>query len=1038
MKNLSKSIFLLLLFCCFIVNGQENRFVTYNIEYGLAQNFIYCLNQDDKGNLWIGTGNGLSKFDGYGFVNLDSKDSLSGNFISCSHKCNSSLWIGHNNGKISLIENEKIKPVKLNFPNNSEIVDIENDYNSNIFIASQNGGIFKINNKLESVKLNWNRNTPLTSLSFISKNQLIIGTTKGIYIGNIGKFSYLNTSRLPEIRNYHIVDIAKNKIDSSTFVLTKQNGLFHIKNLKNKIIVNKIDLDLSIKEAQSLFIDNENNIWIASFNGCYLVNNKNLIKYSVIKHFTKDNGLNSNKIKVIYQDQENNIWLGGYGGGLSRLVSKAREIFPIKNKAYGEGVYSIWGGDEYNWIGTNRGLAKINKLTRDITDFYGVANNLPADKITTILEDPKGDLWLGTKKTGLYFKEKASNSFKRINIRTGKLENSINKIVEGNGNIWLASEKGICSYNVKSQEKKWYNMSKGILPHNSIKDIFLDSKNRLWISCFSKHLLYLKNNKIQKINLNKNNIAINVSCITEDRNGNIWIGTKGSGVFSLKEDSIVNYNNVRGLLSNYCYSICSDTIGRVWVAHKSGISMIYTENNYIGTIPNIMNTNSNIIFNNNACINSDNSIWFGSEQGLYIYNLDKEKIPNAEPFIKLSSVLINGLEKVESKKVKLAPGYYKIKFSFKAIKLNDSHRIKYRYKLKGADSDWSTYSSSRSITYSHLSSGNYNFIVQALNFDGSVIKQKINFPFKIKLPFWKKLWFQLLLIIVIILFFYVYIFIREQNFKRIQKKLVENLDEKTRELIVKEELIKERKRNEKELIKAKNKAEESDRLKTAFLLNMSHEIRTPLNSIVGFSKLIQEEAIDLSSRKRYIEIMNVNTNDLLLLVDDIMDISKIESGQIRLKLQDVNVFEIFEILQHTFQNKINIINTYDIDLKYSLPNDKLVVFTDAARLKQILSNLINNAIKFTEKGNVEFGCNLEKERVVFYVKDNGIGISKKQQDIIFIRFRKEERSNSKKLYRGAGLGLTIVKSLVELLKGEVWLESKEDEGSIFYFSIPRS
>ncbi|MGQ1911457.1 two-component regulator propeller domain-containing protein [Marinifilum sp. RC60d5] len=1034
MKYISKLILLLL--CYFNVNGQVNRFVTYNIEYGIAQNFIYCLNQDNKGNLWIGTGNGLSKFDGYGFINLGLKDSLSGNFISCSHKCNSNLWIGHNNGKISLIEDEKIKSVKFNFSNNSEIEDIEHDYENNIFVASQNGGIFKINKKLESVKLNWNQETPLTCLSFINKNQLIIGTTKGIYIGEITKSNTLNTSSLSEFNNYHIVDIKNHKIDSSIFVLTKQNGLFYIKNIKNHIVVGKVYS--SIKDAQSLFIDNENNIWIASFNGGFMLNNKQSSRYIITKQFTEENGLNSNKIKVIYQDQENHIWFGTYGGGLSRLLSDAKELIPLKKEAYGESVYSIFKGEQYNWIGTNKGLAKVNKYTKNIIDFYGVSDNLPADRITAILEYPKGNLWAGTKKTGLYYKGETSDSFTRINIRTGNLENSINKIVAENDNLWFASEKGICCYNIKTKEKKWYNMGKGILPHNSIKDIFLDSKNRLWISCFSKHLLYLKDNKIKKINLNKNNSAINISCITEDSNGSLWIGTKGSGVFCLKGDSIVNFTNMSGVLSNYCYSIGNDTKGRVWVAHKSGISIIYTTNNYIGTIPNIMSTNSNIIFNDNACISSDNSIWFGTEQGLYIYNSDKEKTPVVEPFLKISSVMVNGLEKEDSKKLKLAPGLYKIKFSFKAIKLNDPHRIKYRYKLKGADNTWSAYSSLRNVTYSNLSSGNYSFIVEALNFDGSVIKQKIDFSFKIKMHFWEKLWFQLLLIILIVLSFYVYIFIREQNFKRIQKKLVENLDEKTRELIVKEEVIKERKRNEKELIQAKNKAEESDRLKTAFLLNMSHEIRTPLNSIVGFSRLMQENAIDTASKKRYIEIMNVNTNELLLLVDDIMDISKIESGQIRLKLQDVNVLEIFEILHHTFLNKINIIDNYDINLTYSVPSDNFKVFTDAARLKQILTNLISNAIKFTEKGIVEFGCKLEQERIVFYVKDNGIGISKDKHDIIFLRFRKEDRINSKKLYRGAGLGLTIVKSLVELLKGEVWLESEENEGSIFYFSIPRS
>lgn len=249
--------------------------------------------------------------------------------------------------------------------------------------------------------------------------------------------------------------------------------------------------------------------------------------------------------------------------------------------------------------------------------------------------------------------------------------------------------------------------------------------------------------------------------------------------------------------------------------------------------------------------------------------------------------------------------------------------------------------------------------------------------------------------------------------------------------------ITQRKRIEEELIKAKEKAEESDRLKTAFLQNMSHEIRTPLNAIMGFSSLLSKYFNDKEKLEDFSKIIEKRGNDLLNIINDVLDISKIESGQSALNIENCNVNELFEELNLFFNEYKKKINRQGIVLQFHAMADESLYFvkTDKHKLKQILINLVSNALKFTEKGSVACGYSLENNKLQFYVSDTGIGIPADKHEFIFERFSRIETIISEKLVGGTGLGLSIVKRLVKLLGGHVWLQSDSGKGSAFYFTI---
>jgi len=246
--------------------------------------------------------------------------------------------------------------------------------------------------------------------------------------------------------------------------------------------------------------------------------------------------------------------------------------------------------------------------------------------------------------------------------------------------------------------------------------------------------------------------------------------------------------------------------------------------------------------------------------------------------------------------------------------------------------------------------------------------------------------------------------------------------------------ITERKRAEAELIAAKEKAEESDRLKTAFLHNVSHEIRTPMNAIIGFSALLSEPDTTVDERNQYIDIIFKSGSQLLSIINDIVDLSNVETGQAKLNIKELNLNSCMRSLNEQFSYKGKS-DTVSFNLKTTLPDKESLILTDSTKLIQILSNLINNSTKFTQEGTIEFGYSVTDGYLEFFVQDTGIGISPEFQEKIFERFFQIDSPLSRK-YGGTGLGLSICKAYVELMGGKIWVDSRPGEGTIFRFTLP--
>ena len=249
-----------------------------------------------------------------------------------------------------------------------------------------------------------------------------------------------------------------------------------------------------------------------------------------------------------------------------------------------------------------------------------------------------------------------------------------------------------------------------------------------------------------------------------------------------------------------------------------------------------------------------------------------------------------------------------------------------------------------------------------------------------------------------------------------------------------------------DLFMAKEKAEESDKLKSAFLANMSHEIRTPMNGILGFAELLKEKSLSEKEKVDYLKIIDFNGKQLLNLLNDIIDVAKIEAEQLSINKTVAEINPLLKEIYRLFFEEQKRLKKHNISFNLEMPEDNNIIFTDIARLQQILNNLISNAFKFTYFGSINFGYeiinNNGSKYYQFFVSDTGIGISETMKKYIFERFG-QIHSEKHKNKHGTGLGLAISKGLIELLNGKIWLESTPENilesipgGSTFYFTIP--
>ena len=1012
-------------------------FNNINIEQGISQSTIEDIFQDSEGYIWLGTNDGLNRYNGYEFKIYNYEEYQN----SISH-----------NG----------------------ITDITEDKYGNIWVNTVSG-VNKINKKTEKIsnytEINGKIKEDSTTEIIVTKdNNILVGTYEGLNIYNAKE------------DRFDIILEQKDGILSSCIYSIDEdiNGNIWI---GTELGLNKLSKDFKVletytseSEIYNIFCDDENGfVWAGSdSSGLLKIDTKTKEVTQYINDIEDENSIPANQVGAIIRDIKGNLWVGTTNG-LARYNEKNDSFDVYKNKVYDKNslVYNdvrsiIEDREGVLWVGTYSGISifdtesSIKYYNAGLDDGYLLSENM----VHGIYEDDEGYLWIGSRTKGVNIIDRENNTSKSINMENNNViqSNSINDITGYKDFIFVATDAGVLKINKKENTIQNYNLEDGLIGEN-VKDIFVCDKNYLWIgSTNGLNLLDIENDKIidmtdyvdegsyvryvyqgqdgsyyigflrdgglgiiepnsketkyyKNIPNDKTSISSNrIRYINEDSKGNIWIGTSyGLNKYDPKTKVFKRYTTSDGIANNTIYGVLVDDNDNIWVSTNKGISQIDTKNNTVNNLSVTDGLQGNE-FNGNAAFKSKSGeLFFGGINGLNaFYSEDVNSINNKSKVI-FDGFKVNDKDYLDINGLKFDNNTENIKIKFFTPVYSSNKNISYEYELIGSNSSKAT-TKENYVIYNDLLPGKYTFKVRAVDSRGDISDSE-TMEFSIKYPFWMSPIACFIYLVIAILFII--------NNKYKLKYLDRLVKSRTKEL--EEQMIK----NE-ELYNNNIKIEEN---KNKYLVNLSHELRTPLNVISSTNQLLLElskkDNIKSDKLAYYIDISERNCNRLLNLVNNILDNTKLQSKMYTLNLKEV---DIIYLVEETSLTLTDYIKSKSIELIIDPEVEEKVILCDDYEIERCIVNLVSNAAKFTpEGGNITITIKDLDDKVMISVLDTGVGIEEKYHKTIFDRFNQVDNDESK---GGSGLGLSITSKIVELHKGEIYVESKVGEGSNFVIILP--
>ncbi len=1105
MKRIKVIVFLVYtFFSCYAQDGYM-QFYYLGIEDGLSQSVINCIRQDKYGFVWIGTDDGLNKFDGYEFTVFkhapnDTNQLINNKINTISFHPDHSLWIGTEKGLsiYSQAIQSFVSPSKTlqNAIGKHQIYSIVHDKKGNTWIGFVDEGLlFYDQNKNTTQKFSVGNNAGLQSNSIrsmlmTSDGTLLVGTDKSFLVYNAGNGTF--TEIKTDTAGVFINEIFEDHLHQ-IWVGTK-TGLSKL-DIRNK----KLDDHISFRQdaqsnkvysnIRSITEDEKGNLWLGVLDGGLIKYKPGQKKYTRYLHNPQlARGLSNNRITKTYLTRNNILFIGTWGDGLNMTDMNQKKFSHFEDKKPllnfpSSVVYGIHQDNYKNyWFATfGDGLYHYIAQKDELIKYMNGDKNLKGKRFTTIGSDAAGNVWVGSYQHGVFRYNQQNGSFTQYLARGNhNLTDSIvtDVFLDNENVLWIGTQKAINKYIPKKDAFKTFAFHNMVDRNNKdfkATSICQDMAGNLWVAGNNQLYKFDKiNEKFIELNNFYGDTDLFKNCfiydLCPDSKSNIWLCTDGSGIFKYtpSKNKIKNYSQLNGLPNDVIYGMLEDNNKNLWFSTNKGLSFYDTEKNDFTNFDENDGIKNNEFNWKSFSKNDQGELIFGGVNGFTVFKPDSIKISSRLPVVRFtefkvnhknvpihtkgkeSTILTNNIN--ETKNLQLSYRDYAITFEFSALHFVNPGKIMYQYKLDGLDEEWITVDASRRlVTYTNVPPGRYTFLVKAANADGIWNENPTTIKISIAPPFYKALWFRVLLLISVFFLFYLVFLIRTKQLKHQKEVLAKQVEQRTLELVEKNKKIEKQNKELAEhqnhleqmvherthdLQNAKEKAEESDRLKTAFLENISHEIRTPMNGIYGFSQLLDNKNLTTVKRIKYIDAIKNSTNQLLSVFTDLIDVSKLHSNQLDVNENTFNLNRLLEQLYEEFNQLLRETEKPELELKLTkgLQDNDCNIISDPVRISQVLSKLIHNGIKFTVDGFVEFGYTVSGDTLQFIVRDTGIGISKDKQTLIFDYFLQEDLGHSRK-YGGIGLGLSIAKGLITLLNGSIELKSEKGKGTTFYINL---
>ncbi|MDM8551556.1 two-component regulator propeller domain-containing protein [Desulfobacterales bacterium HSG2] len=1083
--------------------GQPLKFRHLTTENGLSNDNVWGIAQDSHGFMWFGTFDGLNRYDGSTVKvfrhDPDDPRSLSDNTIRgmCVDHTGT-LWVGTWGKGLNQFDRKREQFVRYRHDpddprslSSDAVRTIYEDRSGTLWIGTA-GGLSRLAlSEVEGFTCYRHDPSDPHSLGHDGVFSICEDRFGVLWIGTDGGLSRFDPETEQFVHYRHNPDdphsLSHNNVRS---VCEDRRGRLWVATYGG---LNRFNRDtaqfvrylhdpadpscLSHNSVMLVYEDQAGILWVGTFGGGLNQFEQETETFVRYQHNSADTySLGNDSVCLIHEDHAGMFWIATDGGGVSipdRGGKAFRHYRPIPgdpNSLSHNAVRAIYEDRAgMIWIGTNSGgLNRLDRQTGQFTHYKhdpDDPDSLRSNSVWAIHEDRTGLLWLGGFGSGLNKFEGDTERFTHYrhdsaNPRSLSSNNVFAIHEDRTGILWIGTwGGGLNKLNREAEQFARYQHDPAdpdTLSHNQVTSVYEDQAGVIWIGTMGGLNRFESETGIfsryHHDSANPNSLSHNsVMSMYEDRGGRFWIATMGGGLDRLdrEQERFVHHTVKDGLPSNTVFGILEEDVsadsrgGNLWLSTTRGLSRFNPRTKTFRNYDVSDGLQGNSFLPISAYHKSHSGeLFFGGTNGFSAFYPDQIRDnPHVPPVVITDFQLANkrvpiGGESVlrqsvlETDHLTLSHSDRVFSFEFAALNYRASGKNRYRYKMEGFEEEWNEVDSARRFaTYTNLDPGEYVFRVIGSNNDGLWNEEGTSVRITVTPPWWKTLWFRASVLILVIALIFGGFSWRVRTIESQKRQLATQVEERTQDL-----------RDEKERAEIlQKKAEAANLAKSTFLANMSHELRTPLNAILGFARLMDRSRAMPPGEKESLAIIRRSGEHLLNLINDVLDMSKIEAGRTVLTKKDFDIYRLLDDVEEMFCLKAE-----EKGLRLAFECDVGVpqhIRTDGGKLRQVLVNLLGNAIRFTKKGGISVRVRrlpaengeAKKTDLQFEVEDTGEGIAPDELDALFKAFLQTE--TGRKSQEGTGLGLPISRKFVQMMGGDITVESEVGRGSVFRFRI---